>query len=558
MGARILVADDSVTIQKVVELTFSKEDFVLIQARSGEEAIRKAAEARPDLVLLDLVMPDKNGYEVCAALRADPTLRAVPIILLAGSFEAFDKEQGLRAGANDFVTKPFESQVLIGKVKQLLFAKTMGEEPPVAAGPGLVQPTPGIEQFLKTTTSTPPPVAPPPRAVAAPVPPMQAAPPPTSPPASEPSFELPPPTEEISQDRLWQLLDSTPSRPSPGGPGESGELRLEDLTAGPTPPAQVPLLELPPLEVPSLDLDLLQPSPAEDGKPEAPSVQGPELEVAPLPESLSLEDLLSTPGAPPPATPTIQPLPEEPAVAEPVFDLSPEMDAPLLPMTEVRAEQPPPISIEDLLGLPETAPSAPGEAGLVGLPDLELGSIPEGLQEDVFSLADAPAAEPPSGPDIPLDMSLPGLELTAHDTGSLETLEPAEPPVMGEWAAEATASPAPAEMDLLSGLEAMATPSPVSMPQAAAAPPVVSETEAPAPAIEAAIPTTLEVAPAHLASLRQEVTERVARDLAQELSQKLLERIERIVWEVVPDLAEVLITKEIERIRAMAEDKQPS
>ena len=88
MGARILVADDSVTIQKVVELTFSKEDFVLVQARSGEEAIRKAKEARPDLVLLDLVMPDKNGYEVCAALRAEPALRAVPIILLPGTFEA--------------------------------------------------------------------------------------------------------------------------------------------------------------------------------------------------------------------------------------------------------------------------------------------------------------------------------------------------------------------------------------------------------------------------------------------------------------------------------------
>ena len=91
MGARILVADDSVTIQKVVELTFSKEDFVLVQARSGEEAIRKSLEVRPDLVLLDMVMPDKNGYEVCAALRAEPTLRSVPIILLAGTFETLDK-----------------------------------------------------------------------------------------------------------------------------------------------------------------------------------------------------------------------------------------------------------------------------------------------------------------------------------------------------------------------------------------------------------------------------------------------------------------------------------
>ena len=125
MSARILVADDSVTIQKVVELTFSKEDFTLIQARSGEEALRKAKEARPDLILLDLVMPDKNGYDVCIALRADPMLRTVPIILLAGTFESFDQQRGTQAGANDFVTKPFESQVLIGKVKQLLFSKAV-------------------------------------------------------------------------------------------------------------------------------------------------------------------------------------------------------------------------------------------------------------------------------------------------------------------------------------------------------------------------------------------------------------------------------------------------
>ncbi|MEK7204571.1 MAG: response regulator, partial [candidate division NC10 bacterium] len=135
MGARILVADDSVTIQKVVELTFSKEDFVLIPVRSGEEAIRKAKEVQPDLILLDLVMPDKNGYEVCTALRAEPMLRAVPIIMLIGTFEAFDKEQGLRAGANDFLTKPFESQALISKVKQLLFARTVDLGGPAAPAP---------------------------------------------------------------------------------------------------------------------------------------------------------------------------------------------------------------------------------------------------------------------------------------------------------------------------------------------------------------------------------------------------------------------------------------
>jgi CheY-like chemotaxis protein len=157
MAARILVADDSVTIQKVVELTFSKENFVLVQARSGEEAIRKAKEERPDLVLLDLVMPDKNGYEVCAALRAEAALRAVPIILLTGTFEAFDKEKGIQAGANDFVTKPFESQVLVGKVKQLLFAKTVDMAPTAAPmGPSTAAPPTEVPRPAPATAAPPP------------------------------------------------------------------------------------------------------------------------------------------------------------------------------------------------------------------------------------------------------------------------------------------------------------------------------------------------------------------------------------------------------------------
>ena len=116
MTPRILVADDSVTIQKVVELTFSKEDFQIIRALNGAEAIAKAKESKPDIILLDVFMPEKNGYEVCESLREDPQLKEVPLILLVAAFEAFDQERGRRAGADDYVTKPFESKQLIAKV----------------------------------------------------------------------------------------------------------------------------------------------------------------------------------------------------------------------------------------------------------------------------------------------------------------------------------------------------------------------------------------------------------------------------------------------------------
>ena len=145
MTPRILVADDSVTIQKVVELTFSKEDFQIIRALNGVEAIAKAKESKPDIILLDIFMPEKNGYEVCEALRRDPQLKEVPIIFLVAAFEEFDKERSLRSGANDHITKPFESRQLIAKVRQHLFARTAeltsekegveGEVPGVKVGP---------------------------------------------------------------------------------------------------------------------------------------------------------------------------------------------------------------------------------------------------------------------------------------------------------------------------------------------------------------------------------------------------------------------------------------
>jgi len=120
MGARILVADDSATIQKVVELTLGRENVDLVQARSGDEAMQKAREMKPDLMLIDHSMPGQSGQELCRAFRQDPQLKDVPIILMAGVSGNVDEAAARQAGASDVVSKPFETQVLIGKVKQLL------------------------------------------------------------------------------------------------------------------------------------------------------------------------------------------------------------------------------------------------------------------------------------------------------------------------------------------------------------------------------------------------------------------------------------------------------
>ena len=120
MPKKILLADDSLTIQKVVELTFSDSDFTLICVGNGQRALEKVREDRPDLILADAVMPEKNGYEVCEAIKGDPATSRIPIILLTGTFEPFDRTRAERIGADAIVSKPFDSQQLLRQVEALL------------------------------------------------------------------------------------------------------------------------------------------------------------------------------------------------------------------------------------------------------------------------------------------------------------------------------------------------------------------------------------------------------------------------------------------------------
>jgi CheY-like chemotaxis protein len=120
MPKTILLADDSVTIRKVVELTFSDSDLRVESASTGREALELLEALRPDLVLADVVMPEPAGYEICRRVKGSP--RPVPVILLAGTFEPFDRERARAVGADDHLSKPFESEALRAKVIRLLEA----------------------------------------------------------------------------------------------------------------------------------------------------------------------------------------------------------------------------------------------------------------------------------------------------------------------------------------------------------------------------------------------------------------------------------------------------
>ena len=120
MPKTLLLADDSITIQRVVGITFANEDYEITTVDNGEDAVTKAKEIKPDIILADVIMPKKNGYEVCQLVKNDPDLGHVPVLLLAGTFEAFDENRAREVGANGHITKPFESQALIDKVNELV------------------------------------------------------------------------------------------------------------------------------------------------------------------------------------------------------------------------------------------------------------------------------------------------------------------------------------------------------------------------------------------------------------------------------------------------------
>jgi CheY-like chemotaxis protein len=120
MPKTLLLADDSVTIQKVVGISFANEDVRIVTVDNGDDAVLRAREIRPDLVLADIVMPGKSGYDVCAALKADPALAGIPVLLLTGTFETFDAERAARVGADGHITKPFEAQALVELVNARL------------------------------------------------------------------------------------------------------------------------------------------------------------------------------------------------------------------------------------------------------------------------------------------------------------------------------------------------------------------------------------------------------------------------------------------------------
>ncbi len=506
MPKTLLLADDSITIQKVVGITFAGEDFKITAVDNGDEAVARARELKPDVILADVVMPRKNGYEVCEAIKSDPTLRHIPVLLLAGTFEAFDDARARAVHADGHIAKPFESQALINKVKELVggaaaqpSASTPRPQPAAASAPPVsparmslgVTPAPvaGAPAFPPAAARPGPATAgAPPSAVRPPVPatsprpgvpltPAGAAPSPRGAPfpgfpPRPPGGMPPPPGFRPSAGALAGMpRPPIPVAPRPGVRPPSPT--VPSAASGPRAPMGPPMPAARPTPAP-------QPTPAAAAKP-APATTGPTptggrsawrdpfgLDVS-EPRSPSAEP----PGSGRAAAPTLPASPVAPAPrqSEPAL----ELDWSDLDVTE---EEAPDRAAQQGLSGAETTPEAP----------------PITASMDELDFAD----------DSPLQAMAPARPAPALDVVELPELEPEE------------------ELGLVP------TSGSVPRPEAPRVP------AAPAPSAEARAPAGS--ADGGEAQLRDA------------LSRASREVIERIAWEVVPELAEVIIREQIDRL----------
>lgn len=205
MARTVLLADDSPTIQRVVELTFAGENVRVVSVGDGASAIDAIRESRPDVVLADIGMPGRSGYDVLEFVRSQPGLSEVPVLLLAGAFEPIDQAQVARMGADGVLSKPFDPRTLIGRVGELLARGRAAAYAP----------------------STPPATAPPATPPAA-TPPTAAAPSPAAPAPSAPAIS---PDRERYFEELDQAFAALARTPRPLLRSDDREPPLEQAAA---------------------------------------------------------------------------------------------------------------------------------------------------------------------------------------------------------------------------------------------------------------------------------------------------------------------------------------
>ncbi len=439
---KILVADDSVTIQKVIALTFAEEAFEIQSVGTGSDALDKIRVWQPDIVLADVIMPQMNGYELSKAIKGDQTTSNIPVLLLAGTFEAFDEEEAKAAGADDFITKPFESGELISKVKNL-------------TGP----------------VDTTPAQADPPAAESIP-----AAPPPPEAPAMV--------VEDLIAD-LPETVEFGPVAPEPTPPSIDSEPDIWDILS----------------EVSS------------SVETESPAAAPPEAETS-VPSLGPLEDA----GVVDVGSFEVGLDREEVAEFSPVPQEAPVDDGRHLEERE-----------KDFFGLDENR-----DAGL------DIGPLDDAIEEISFEVEESPQSAPEAGE---ASFIVPD-PLESHRETTGETLSPEV--LMSDIPAEA------GQVEEIPGVHTESAPASVEMsPTAEEIAPVLEVQDIPSSVAPEAMPDESERPVQEVSTIPAGEQIQIDDDRIRDLVRKIAEeKAEKVAWEVIPELAEVLIREAIAKIKS--------
>lgn len=483
MSKTILLADDSPTIQKVVELTFVDGDYEVVAVSNGDELLAKLPETGPDIVVCDVIMPGTDGYDVCQQIKSDPGSLHIPVILLTGTFEPFDRDRAIAAGCSEIITKPFEARKLVEVVERL----TSGQDPGVPA------PEPErAEQFEGA-------IAPPPGGVA-------------SPPAA--AFDR-------------------------GGDSD----RAEYGTMLAPPPAPEPD---PNLTTQAADEDALDFTASGFAEMEA-AADKPSQPMTPPEHGLEFEPSEPEPAADETAreSETTQPIPGE-AIAEASAPFSePDDDA-----GQPAEAEDPFAATGDPFESPEAAEDDPFASSFASGTEDELvhpdavdhnavTGPPPSLEDDPTAVS--PASQADQAPESPFEA-----DPRLADTDGIPEPEPEpEPAAAPEPWSEIAVHPEP---------ETEAEPAPV----VAAEPPAEFDTPLPSPP-PAPQPGAVPVTPPPAASeatpagadgrLSDEEVERIARRVVELASDTL----ERISWEILPDMAEMIVRQRLRELEGEVE-----
>ena len=493
MPKTILLADDSVTIQKVVAISFANEDITVLTVDNGNDAITKAREVRPDIVLADVVMPGKNGYEVCAAIKGDPELAHIPVLLLTGTFEAFDESRARDVGSSGHIAKPFEAQTLVNEVRRLIEATaTSAPPPPAAASAGPTESLAASDSafdFFDDETGAPD------------VAPAQDA----FDDGGDLEFQNPASGFTFADDDLG--APASPLEQSvPVTPDAAPQVEPVEVTGASSFADAIPM----------------------GAKPEQP----PAAAVGTLFEDDSLDDSLA------PAASRSGDQPFDFALAEAATDSLSDLD-PVPPMDADDLAQ---ATVIDPLGasgydvsssdlgppMADTQP-APPQAATTREDDAERTMLAPELQPKA-------SAEPNTDPVAPAP--------AANDITTVVSQDPVDAGLTAPPQVELVAPDGDAPVDLAAELYAEPVPA-----EAADAP--AASTAEPADALMAAIGPELRQ---QLHDTLEKIAWESFGDLTEAIVRQSVEQIESIAWEVIPRMAETLIQEEIRRIKAEPED----